>query len=168
MAVPRVEWECPECGRRYAIRADMPTPATCPQCVPAAAFAEEPEGGISSGEAATADVQPRSKIAAEGIHPRASGAGRIRVSDHAPRYRALRLLSVILRVLAALTLVAAVAALTLMVLAALRNQNADLRTAAILTHLATFGGTLLMAVLLWGAAEMIHLLIDIEANTRRR
>lgn len=169
MAVPRVEWECPECGRRYAIRADMPTPAACPQCLPPESAATHIEHPLSSSRAAATTSAPSSDAAVTADTDAAPfAASRLPASDRAPRYRALRLLSVILRILAALTFVASVAALTLMLLAAFRIQNPDLRTTAILTHLATFGGTLLMAVLLWATAELIHLLIDIEANTRRR
>lgn len=175
MAVPRVEWECPECGRRYAVRSDIPMPDACPQCRPTPATMDP---GTSSGvgtalprssvDAATQESGDARNYGPAAFEPTIIAGGRPAILAASPRYRALRLLSVILRILAALTFVGAVAALTLMLLAAFRIQNADLRTATILTHLATFGGSLLTTVLLWAVAELIHLLIDIEANTRRR
>ena len=176
MAVPRVEWECPECGRRFAIRADIPLPDACPQCRPSQMpAAETGSTGLSdaplpqsSAAATPQESDDERNFGPSAFEPTVISGSRTGVLDAAPRYRALRLLSVVLKVLAALTFVGAVAALTLMLLAAFRIQNADLRTATILTHLAAFGGSLLATVLLWAVAELIHLLIDIEANTRRR
>jgi hypothetical protein len=175
MAIPRVEWECPECGRRFAIRADMPKPDACPQCRPTPVAVETgaSSGGGTADARSSVDATPQESGDARNFGPSAFeptviAGSRPAILNTAPRYRALRLLSIILTVLAALTFIGAVAALTLMLLAAFRIQNADLRTATILTHLAAFGGSLLTTVLLWALAELIHLLIDIEANTRRR
>ncbi len=45
MPVPRVDWVCPSCSKKYAVRADVPTPKLCPVCRQAAkaARAANPE-----------------------------------------------------------------------------------------------------------------------------
>jgi hypothetical protein len=83
------------------------------------------------------------------------------------RYRALHVMTICFKGFAAVAAIAAIAALTLMALAAFRMQNPDTRTAAILLHLAEFAGCAFATLALWCFAELIQLLIDIEANTRR-
>ena len=34
MAIERIEWQCPQCERRYAIPANLPRPTSCPKCQP--------------------------------------------------------------------------------------------------------------------------------------
>jgi hypothetical protein len=171
MAVPRVEWECPVCHRHFAIRADIPSPAACPQCSTHGGAALQPtviagtgsrhrpesevDGTIGDSLERNTALEARPSISNGEIYPK-------------QRYRALHVMSFCFKVFAAIAAVAAIAALTLMALAAFRMQNPETRTSAILLHLAEFAGCAFATLALWCFAELIQLLIDIEANTRRR
>jgi hypothetical protein len=171
MAVPRVEWECPVCHRHFAIRTDMPRPSACPQCSTDGGTAAEPTviaGADSRREFKAGTVGMLEQPAIDpgpAVEPDLSvPAGTVRQPE---RYRALLVMSLCFKAFAALAAVAGIAALTLMVLAAFRMQNPETRTAAILLHLARFAGSAFATLALWCIAELIQLLIDIEANTRR-
>ena len=94
-------------------------------------------------------------------------ADRSAAPGEARRYSALHVMTLGFRGFAMIAAAAAIAALTLMALAAFRMQNPETRSAAILRHLAEFAGCAFATLALWCAAELIGLLIDIEANTRR-
>lgn len=169
MAVPRVEWECPVCQRHFAIRADMPRPAACPEC--------STHGSAAAQATAIADTRicEQFEFAAtaslEELPAQESGMeSRTSVRSGAPdakRYRALHVMTLCFKGFAGLAAAAGVAALTLMALAAFRMQNPETRSNLILRHLSEFAGCALATLVLWCSAELIQLLIDIEANTRR-
>jgi hypothetical protein len=171
MAVPRIEWECPVCHRLYAIRAEMPAPDACPHCstqagaaVEATVIAGEHSRRRSGSDAAEMDADPSM---GPDTAPQAGLNVRDGTSNERQRYRALHVMALCFKGFAAVAVVAAVAALTLMALAAFRMQNPETRTAAILLHLAEFAGCVFATLGLWCFAELIQLLVDIEANTRR-
>lgn len=197
MAVPRVEWRCPQCQRRYAIRAEMPTPQLCPRCRAEAEPPTEivagstlaPARGMEADTVLGADfdftaIASESAVAASpttAAQARASQTGvrsleveasasevRSLTSDVRPRYPALRTVSLVYKIVAILSAVGAVVSLGLAANAAFGVSDAALRRAEVLTWLASFAGAALGAVTLFAFAELIQLLIDLEHNTRRR
>lgn len=197
MAVPRVEWRCPQCQRRYAIRAEMPTPQVCPRC---RAEAEPPTevvvgSALTPGRSMEADtvlaadfdftaIAPESAAAASpttSAQTRASqtDARSLEVDDSAsdfrspssdlrPRYPALRTVSLVYKIVAILAAVAAIVSLGLAANAAFSISDAALRRAEVTTWLSSFAAAALGGVTLFAFAELIQLLIDVEHNTRRR
>lgn len=171
MAVARVEWQCPGCERRFAIRADMETPDLCPQCragAGASATRVVPDsrsvrdGSGSESAAGFPDFAPDEPLR-EVVPPpqfEAPSAAPLR------KYPALKVLSVVYKVLAVLTAVGGVVALVIAVVGAFTIEDASLRAAGILLQLGAFVGSLFVAVTLYAFGELVELLIDIEWNTR--
>lgn len=172
MAVPRVEWECPVCHRHFAIRTDMPSPTACPQCSAQGGGAAQPTVIAGSTVRQSNDAAATGLDVEPSLNPDTALEPGSAVYQDLPgksrRYRALHVMALGFKAFAAMAVAAAIAALTLMALAAFRMQNPETRSAAILRHLAEFAGCALATLVLWCAAELIALLIDIEANTRRR
>lgn len=171
MAVPRVEWTCPKCGRLFAIRADIPTPAACPQCSggTAAAGNIEPPSGVTAGgksQEYSLPDEPAASPPHDEISPTATGPRELPPLDR--RYRSLRLLSSVFKILAAVGGIVAIVGLVMMTSAAFKISEAEERTAAIALSGSVLASGLLLALLLWTIGELIPLLLDIEANTRRR
>lgn len=177
MAVPRVDWVCPSCGRRYAVRADVPTPALCPACQSAAtaansenaefSFAEAPppDGGRpktgppAQAPAASRSFQPGLPALPEPSLPPAAERLR-RVSK---RYPVLRVLSILFRV-AGLALLA----LGLILMArGTFTEGLEAKGAAPLIQLGVFAAFGLNAMYLYAAGEVIDVFVAVEENTRR-
>ena len=170
MAVARVEWQCPGCERRFAIRADMETPELCPQCrskgeTPATNSVPDTQSvrDASNDNPATSfpDFSPEES-------PRNVVPPRVAPASAAPlrRYPALKVLSIFYKVCAVLIALGGVVALVVAVVQAFTVEETSIRSAVILVQLGGFVGSLFVAVTLYASGELVQLLIDIERNTR--
>ncbi len=87
--------------------------------------------------------------------------------NRTPRYPALRVIAFLLKILAALTAIGGV--ITGLSAASITNSlpnSAGIGAAGSAIGWIIFLGSLCYALFLWASAEMIHVLIDIEENTR--
>jgi len=162
MPVERVEWVCPGCQRRYAIPASAPTPALCPSCQQA----RRAEGAADSA----AEIEPAPVVIpplVETPMPRGVAHRSSLAAPHAVKYPALRSIAFGYKVLSALLALASLAALLFAIYGAVTIKDAGDRTMAIYVGLGVFVGGGLAAVFHLAAAELIHVAIDIEENTRR-
>jgi hypothetical protein len=173
MAVPRVEWQCPGCERRFAIRADIQTPDLCPQCRTEAA---SPVKSRAADEASVPDTQsvrdareettpppvfmPEESAVEELPTPQIETSGPLR------KYPALKFLSLVYKVFAALIALGGLVTLVIAVIGAFTVEDPAARIAGILLQLGGFVGSVFVAVTLYAFGELIQLLIDIESNTR--
>ncbi|QDU36218.1 hypothetical protein Mal4_05020 [Maioricimonas rarisocia] len=136
MAVARIEWRCPRCEKRYAIREDIPEPELCPACQQA---------------------QPDSELPAIDPH---YAAQRIR------RHRSLRIVAQGIKAAAVLIAVGGFLFFTLSIVQGTPLITADDRLLVTAFYLAAFFGTLLNAALIYAAGGALELLIEIEHHTR--
>ena len=83
------------------------------------------------------------------------------------KYPALKILSIVYKVLAVLIAVGGLVTLVIAFVAAVTLEETSVRYASILMQLGGFVGSVFAAVTLYAFAELIQLLIDIEFNTRR-
>ena len=106
MAIERIEWQCPQCERRYAIPADLPRPSLCPKCQP---DETQPTATAVATSAGVIDLAPPSlgdDVAFETPKgERDTGADRYR-----RKYPVLRIISLFYRCLAAVIILATVVA----------------------------------------------------------
>ena len=171
MAVPRIEWQCPRCERRFAIRADIETPEACPQCREASAVgvsAQVAQGAPDSGESKAPSPFPEFLLN-EPPQP-AAPPPQIQqaLSPAVRKYQALKFLAIVYKVIAVLIAVGGLVTLVIAFIAAVTVEDTSDRYTSILLQLGGFIGSVFFAVTLYAFGELIRLLIDIEANTRRQ
>lgn len=171
MAVPRVEWQCPGCERRFAIRADIETPDLCPQCRAEAAAPKSraaAEASVRDAPDVPEETAPASFPVFTPSAPAVDelSAPQIETSGPLRKYPALKLLSVVYKVFAALIAVGGLVTLVIAVIGAFTIKDPTTRVAGILLQLGGFVGSVFVAVTLYAFGELIQLLIDIESNTR--
>lgn len=186
MAVKRVEWSCPQCGRKYAIPASARTPSICPACKEQAdsqpresrdetipsVIAEgdagidfpvfpvsNPEPDVSDHSTSEEPFVPRIEPEPE---PRTPAGKRKR-----HKYPALRFVSIAYKVFAALAAVAALLALFASLLAAVASSDAVVGTVSIALGIEAFIACAFAAVSLLALGELIQVALDIESNTRQ-
>ncbi len=179
MPVKRVEWECPGCKRRFAIPAEVPTPQLCPQCQAAPpsptpsptlpATPQVPPSGIDEIDVEEENVTlPQldvGDVPSFQLGPQRTRA--IHPGEPVRRkYPTLRMIASLYKLLAALLAVGALAGLFRALMTAFNAEDFAGRTASIMVGLYVFGGGIFAAVGLLAAAELIHVLLDIEENTR--
>lgn len=169
MAVARVEWQCPGCERRFAIRADMETPKLCPQCRAQSGTAAKPgaPGTASARDAAESEFASFPELTPQPPRDVVSPP-EIETPSAAPprKYPALKFLSMFYKVFAVLIALGGVTALVTAVVTAFTVEDTSPLIAGILLQLAGFVGSLFVAVTLYAFGELVQLLIDIEWNTR--
>lgn len=170
MAVARVEWQCPGCERRFAIRADMETPELCPQCRAqtgtgandsAADPRGVPDGSGNSLATPFPDFSP-AEPPGDVVPPRVPPQSAVPLR----KYPALKILSVVYKVLAVLIALGGLVALIVAVVQAFTAEETSIRSAVILMQLGGFVASLFVAVTMYASGELVQLLIDIEWNTR--
>ncbi|MBT6155570.1 MAG: hypothetical protein HOL01_03000 [Planctomycetaceae bacterium] len=168
MAIERIEWQCPQCERRYAIPANLPRPTLCPKCQsddeqPAApAVTQQPVVTLPDDSGLAPPL--RADVEFETLSGKqASGA------DHYRRkYSALRVISLFYRCLAAVIILAAVVAFVAGVAAVFQADDQSERWAAVGIGLGSLVGGAFWSVTVLAFAELIKLMLDIEQNTRQR
>lgn len=175
MAIERIEWQCPQCERRYAIPADLPCPSLCPKCQPDAEQPEAPGPKVDSIRVAAQPVttlsgvspmppQLRDDVAFETpTGEREFDAGRYR-----RKYPALRIISLFYRCLAAVIILASVVAFVSGVVGVFQANEQSARWAAAAIGLGSLVGGTFCSVSVLALAELIKLMLDIEQNTRQR
>jgi hypothetical protein len=159
MAIERIEWQCPQCERRYAIPADLPIPSLCPKCQPDTEQPTPTSPGIS-------DLAPPNSIDVAFETPtgeRDTGADRYR-----RKYPALRVISLFYRCLAVVIILATVVAFVSGVIGVFQAEDQSARWAAVAIGLGSLMGGILGSVTVLAFAKMIQLMLDIEQNTRQR
>ena len=186
MAVKRVEWSCPQCGRKFGIPASARTPSICPTCKKQAdSPPREAARGIAGSPATEQDagidfpVLPVSnpepvvnddstleepfvpRIEPEPV-PRTPTGRRKR-----HKYPALRFVRIAYKVFAALAAVAALLALFATLLAVVASSDAVMGTISIAVGIEAFIACAFAAVSLLALGEMIQVALDIESNTRQ-
>ena len=175
MAVPRIEWQCPRCDRRFAIRADIETPDLCPQCHAAGPAESRASAGSSAPDtpghldAYDSGIPPLTDFVPDQPTPDALPTPEIQTASGPLRkYPALKILSIVYKVFAALIAVGGLVTLVIAFVAAVTAEDTSLLYASILFQLGGFVGSVFIAVTLYAFGELIQLFIDIEANTRRQ
>ena len=176
MAVPRIEWQCPRCERRFAIRADIETPELCPQCREASADAASAagisvkvaQGAREAGESKTPspypDFLPNEPLQPAGPPPQIQEA----LSPAIRKYPALKFLAIVYKVIAVLIALGGLVTLVIAFIAAVTVEDTSDHYTSILLQLGGFVGSVFIAVTLYAFGELIRLFIDVEANTRRQ
>lgn len=186
MTIQRIQWTCPICKRRYAIPATAPTPSRCPQCrQQAEAQSEAVEEDVRSGPSFGVRAQPDSDSDEEEKFETAAlsalAAIQLEVAEEAARgptvaapvmrqtsrlSGTLPVIAIIYTVLAGLAVVGAVAGLVFGLHAAFASPATPARTVTIFSAIGTFVGGLVSALTFFTFRELIHILLDIEENTR--
>ncbi len=182
MTIQRIQWTCPICKRRYAIPATAPTPSRCPQCRQAEEEAASGEPGESNVPVlAEADADEDEKFETAALS--ALAAIQLEVAEEAARGPTvaapvmrrnertsgiLPVVAIIYTVLAGLAVVGAFAGLLFGLHAAFAMPATAARTAAIFYAIGAFGGGLISALTFFTFRELIHILLDIEENTRSK
>jgi len=190
MAVKRVEWTCPGCGRKYAIPVDATSPSLCPKCrnnlealsqVPAPVVNDDPAPAVNdtvqfdadaeayaAAVATIATEQPESEPAL--FQPQLAPPPPTRPihSGRRAKFAALRTIALCYKVFAMLVAVAAAVGIFLSMRTVAATEASPERTMAILSGLATFAGGAVASVSLFAFAELIRVLLEIEENTRAR
>lgn len=179
MTIQRIQWTCPVCKRRYAIPATAPTPARCPQC----RQAEEEAASRAGGAASFVQTEEDSADKFESSALSALAAIQLEVAEEAARgpsvaapilrhvettSNTLRTITLVYAVLAGLAVVVAFAGLLYGLHAAFALPATHERTVLIFEAIAAFGGGLVAALTFFTFREAIHILLDIEENTRPR
>jgi hypothetical protein len=177
MTIQRIQWTCPICKRRYAIPATAPTPSRCPQCRQAEEEAAASEPGVPVLAEADSDEDEKFETAALS----ALAAIQLEVAEEAARGPTvtapvmrrnermsgiLPVIAIIYTVLAGLAVVGAFAGLLFGLHAAFAMPATQLRTVVIFQAIGAFGGGLISALTFFTFRELIHILLDIEENTR--
>jgi hypothetical protein len=182
MTIQRIQWTCPICKRRYAIPATAPTPSRCPQCRQAEAELEAGQVGTAAPSfPALVQADPEEEEKFETAALSALAAIQLEVAEEAARgptvaapvmRRAERVsgilpvIAIVYTVLAGLAVVAAFAGLLYGLHAAFALPATPVRTAVIFQAIGAFGGGLVAALTFFTFRELIHILLDIEENTR--
>jgi hypothetical protein len=179
MTIQRIQWTCPICKRRYAIPATAPTPARCPQC----RQAEEAAASGAPSVPVLAEVDPDEDEKFETAALSALAAIQLEVAEEAARgptvaapvlRRAERVsgilpnIAIVYTVLAGLAVVGAFAGLLFGLHAAFAMPANQTRAVAIFEAIGAFGSGLIGALTFFTLRELIHVLLDIEENTRPR
>jgi len=183
MALKRVEWTCPGCGKRYAIPAHVPEPKLCPTC------RSRPPAPVEAADApfldpppmmpVVIDTSPRIEIEPPDIEipqfeteppPIVPMPIRSPLPARAvirKRYPALRVVIVCYKFLAALVAIGALAGVVAAIVAVATTEASPERTINILAGLGSFAAGLIGAVTLFAFGELIQVQLDIEENTRK-
>jgi hypothetical protein len=166
MPVERVEWQCPNCKKRYAIPANLPRPSLCPKCQPT----QEPENVAPDAEPPVppqpAPTEPPAQQPPE-VSPPASPP------DFAParyrrKYPALRVISLFYRISAGFIVLATVVAFVASIVGIFRAENQDARWNLVYFGLGSLVGGAFWSVSVLAFAELIQVALDIEQNTRQK
>jgi hypothetical protein len=178
MTIQRIQWTCPVCKRRYAIPATAPTPSRCPQCRQAEA---EEEATPSAPTFAVAEVDSDEDEKFETAALSALAAIQLEVAEEAARGPTvaapvmrrservsgiLPIIAIVYTVLAGLAVVGAFVGLLFGLHAAFALPATPARTVVIFEAIGAFGGGLVSALTFFTFRELIHILLDIEENTR--
>jgi hypothetical protein len=177
MTIERIQWTCPICKRRYAIPATAPTPSRCPQC----RQAEEEAAASAPGVPMLAEVESDEDEKFETAALSALAAIQLEVAEEAARgptvgapvmrrnermSGVIPAIAIIYTVLAGLAVVGAFAGLLFGLHAAFAMPATAARGVVIFQAIAAFGGGLISALTFFTFRELIHILLDIEENTR--
>ena len=170
MAVQRIEWQCPGCGKKFAIPEQTPRPKLCPNCQktrsvpPPRPPASAPTMPAVNRGVPVEFVEEEEEFAPPPVLPGpqapASRPARRR------RYQELRTLSVVLKILAAL--------IGLMTIVLVVDLGMDLnnlpagepRKYAVYTCLALLIGGTTTALLVFSFSTVLLVAVDVEYNTR--
>ena len=171
MAVERIEWRCPECGKRYAIPANLPRPALCPKCQPT----EEPEPTIEPEDVAASFV-PNENAASVTAPPRRQpvefdpppAQPDFKASRFRRKYPALRVISLFYRCLAGVVVLATIVVFVASIAGLFRAENQLERWRFVYMGLGSLVGGAFWSVTLLAFAELIQVALDIEQNTRQQ
>lgn len=178
MTMQRVQWTCPVCKRRFAIPATAPTPTRCPQCrqaeehaaagSPASVIAERVEDDADEMRGRVSEISPLVAIQLEVTEEAARGpmAAAPIVRRVGPSLEMISMISRLYLGLAGLSLLCGVGGLLYGLWAAFAMPATPARATVIFVAIASFGGSLLLALIFFTIREVIRLLLDIEANTR--
>jgi hypothetical protein len=179
MTIQRIQWTCPICKRRYAIPATAPTPSRCPQCRQAEEEAAAGEPGVPVLTEADSDEDEKFETAALS----ALAAIQLEVAEEAARGPTvaapvmrrnermsgiLPVIAIVYTVLAGLAVVGAFAGLLFGLHAAFAMPATPARTTVIFQAIGAFGGGLISGLTFFTFRELIHILLDIEENTRSK
>ncbi len=179
MTIQRIQWTCPICKRRYAIPATAPTPSRCPQCRQAQAEEEAGSSGPSFPVAAQADSDEDEKLETAALS--ALAAIQLEVAEEAARGPTtaapvmrrtervsglLPIIAIVYTVLSGLAVVGAIVGLAFGLHAAFSLPPTPARTVVIFEAIGAFVGGLVSALTFFTFRELIHILLDIEENTR--
>ena len=165
MAIERIEWQCPQCERRYAVPANLPRPTVCPKCQPDDAQPAATEQSVTTLPGGSGPTAPLRDAVEFETPPgkQTSGADRYR-----RKYPALRVISLFYRCMAAVIVLATVVAFVSGVVAVFQAEDQSARWVAVGIGLGSLVGGALWSVTVLAFAELIKLMIDIEQNTRQR
>ena len=183
MTIQRIQWTCPICKRRYAIPATAPTPSRCPQCRQAEEAAATGEPGmpvLTPADSADSDEDAKFETAALS----ALAAIQLEVAEEAARGPTvttpvmrrtervsggvLPIIAIVYTVLAGLAVVGAFVGLVVGLHAAFSMPATVARTAVIFQAIGAFVGGLIAGLTFFTFRELIHILLDIEENTRSK
>jgi hypothetical protein len=179
MTIERIQWTCPVCKRRYAIPATAPTPSRCPQCrqaeeeaassarsVPLLAKAESDEDEKFETAALSALAAIQLEVAEEAARGPTVAAPVLRRGERVSGI--LPVIAIVYTVLAGLAVVGAFVGLLFGLHAAFALPATPARTAVIFEAIGAFVVGLVSALTFFTFRELIHILLDIEENTRPR
>jgi|GEM_PF-5892707 len=141
MAVARVEWECPGCQKRYAIREDIPQPELCPAC-------QDEQRAIAD---AASQLEPEIPLPST-------------LTDR--RYRPLRLLALALEICGVLAGVIGLVGLTTALIQGAVPVVADSAALAACLYGVGYFAIFILAFAIYAAGGALELLIEIEHHTR--
>jgi hypothetical protein len=182
MTIQRIQWTCPICKRRYAIPATAPTPSRCPQCRQAEEAAATGEPGVpvlTPADSADSDEEVKFETAALS----ALAAIQLEVAEEAARgptvaapvlrrnerlSGVLPVIAIVYTVLAGLAVVGAFVGLVFGLHAAFAMPATVARTAVIFQAIGAFVGGLIGGLTFFTFRELIHILLDIDENTRSK
>ncbi|MFG0333080.1 MAG: hypothetical protein ACF8TS_06950 [Maioricimonas sp. JB049] len=142
MAVARVEWQCPRCEKRYAIREDIPEPECCPAC------------------------QERQRREIVEQTPQLEAAAFVPATPTHRRYQPFRIVALAIQICAVLTGVIGFVGLTMSVLESVVPEAVDNAAVAASIYGAGYFLVFVVALLIYAAGGALELLIEIEHHTR--
>jgi len=172
MAVQRIEWQCPGCGKKYAIPAQNPRPKLCPNCkkrgvAPSSGQPAEPTfpaaNAIPPVEPPEPEPEPGPPFVAAPVVP---GPPTRSARPVKRRYEVLRTISLWFKVLAVLIGIGYVITLFGVAYLAFRAPAGPMRNQFFLWWVVTsiVGITVVLSV--YSFAILLLVAMDIEHNTR--
>ena len=162
MAIERIEWQCPQCERRYAIPSNLPRPSLCPKCQADDAERESTPPASTLPSAPEPTPPFRDDVQFE-TPPGEPDGGRYR-----RKYSTLRVISLFYRCLAGVILLATLIAFVSGLVAVLQADIQSQRWIALGMSLGSLVVGTFWSVTVLAFAELIQLMLDMEQNTRKR
>ncbi len=182
MAVERVQWQCPQCDRRYAIPSHLPKPELCPKCqvdderYDAIASAEDPSKKRRPPDSTTINTPnvtfPPAPAEPPDLRPAAVETAADDRTWLTARYRrkypALQTISFIYKCFAVFVFLASIAGFVYAIVSMVGAEGQSQRWNAAMLGMGALAGGVFGGVTLLASSELIRVLLDIERNTRRR